>query len=104
MTDVLDRVTDVQTRLLDNLESVQERVISTQEKVADAVTPRLPDMKVPFADRMPSASEVVSNYFDFVAKANKMNRTFAQKVVDAWTQDKSGSKAKSTTGSKTKKS
>ncbi len=94
MTDVLDRVTDVQTRLLDNLESVQERVISTQEKVAEAVAPRLPEVKVPFADRMPSASEMVDNYFDFVAKATKMNRAFAEKVVHAWaTQAKADAKA-----------
>lgn len=103
MTEVLDRVTDVQTRLLDNLESVQERVVSTQEKVADAVTPRLPDVKVPFADRMPTASELVDNYFDFVAKATKMNRAFAEKVVGAWTSAKADTKSK-TNGSKTKKS
>jgi len=84
MTAVLDRVTDVQTRLLDNIESVQERLVSAQERVADVVTPRIADVEVPFADRLPTAAEMVDNYFSFVTKATKMNKRFAEKVVDAW--------------------
>jgi hypothetical protein len=83
-TAAIDQLTKAQEWALEQMKANQERVIDLNKKVASLVE-KLPAVKVPFADRLPDQKDLVSKYFDFVAKSTEANREFATAIVNVWT-------------------
>jgi hypothetical protein len=79
------------------LGQVQEEILSTVRKsqaaVVDAiqtwasavqsVTPELPEVNVPFADRLPKPQELVASAYDFAEKLLASQRKFTVDVLKA---------------------
>ena len=56
-------------------------VIQTWVDTIQAVTPKVPSMRVPFADRLPKPEELVANTYDFAAQVLASQRKFAEEIV-----------------------
>lgn len=85
-TAAIDQITKAQEWALEQMKANQERVIDLNKKVASLVEklPKVPRVKVPFADRLPDQKSIVSKYFDFVVKSTEANRDFATAIVGVW--------------------
>ena len=79
---------EVQDEILSTVRKSQETVIEAIKSWVDAVqsvTPKLPSMNVPLADKLPKPEEVVANAYDFAEKLLAGQRKFAEDVVKALT-------------------
>ena len=82
--------TSTQQELQDQFLSI---VTKSQEMALDAIksmvysiqtiTPRIPAVDVPFADRLPKPQDVVASGYDFAEKLLSSQRKFADDVVKA---------------------
>ncbi len=81
---MLDSIREVQTRSLDQMRSTQEQIVSYNERIADTVTGSLPDFQSPFAQYLPSPTEMVSTYFTFIGEVHEANLDFATRIASAW--------------------
>jgi len=76
----------VQDEFLNTIRKSQETVIEAIKSWVEAVqsiTPKLPSMNVPLADKLPKPEEVVANAYDFAEKLLASQRKFAEDVVKA---------------------
>ncbi len=55
--------------------------IKTMVDTVQTVTPKIPSIDVPFADRLPKPQDVVANGYDFAEKLLSSQRKFADEVV-----------------------
>ena len=93
---------EVQDEILNTVRKSQETVVEAIKSWVDAVqsiTPKLPSVNVPLADRLPKPEEVVANAYDFAEKLLASQRRFTEDVVKVMTplpsgQNGEGSKAK----------
>jgi hypothetical protein len=79
---------EVQDEILNTVRKSQETVIEAIKSWVEAVqsiTPKLPSVSVPLADRLPKHEEVVANAYDFAEKLLSGQRKFAEDVVKALT-------------------
>ena len=79
---------EVQDEFLNTIRKSQETVIEAIKSWVDAVqsvTPKLPSVSVPLADRLPKPEEFVANAYDFAEKLLAGQRKFAEDVVQALT-------------------
>jgi hypothetical protein len=85
MTTVLDTVTDVEDKVVEAVASAQEPVVDAVKKLADYVAGILPEDRpsLPFADQLPTASEVVETQFAFAKKMLDVQYKFAKALVEA---------------------
>ena len=60
------------------LDVIKSRVDSVQ-----TITPKIPSVDVPFADRLPKPQDVVASGYDFAEKLLSSQRKFADEVVKA---------------------
>jgi len=67
--------------------------------VAKSLADITPRFENPFADRLPSPSEVVDSYFAFVGRLHEANKAFSQRMAAAW-EGTEGSKTTKSTASK----
>ena len=77
---------EVQDEILNTVRKSQETVIEAIKTWVDTVqsiTPRLPSVNVPLADKLPKPAEVVANAYDFAEKLLASQRKFAEDVVKA---------------------
>jgi hypothetical protein len=77
---------EVQDEFLNTIRKSQETVIEAIKSWVEAVqsiTPKLPSVNVPLADRLPKPEEVVANAYDFAEKLLASQRKFAEDVVKA---------------------
>jgi ABC-type transporter Mla subunit MlaD len=82
-------MTSTQTRELEEgflsaTRKSQELVLEALKTWVDtvqAVTPKVPSVQIPFADRLPKADDVVANTYDFIAQILASQRKFAEEVV-----------------------
>jgi ABC-type transporter Mla subunit MlaD len=82
-------MTSTQTRELEEgflsaTRKSQELVLEALKTWVDtvqAVTPKVPSVQIPFADRMPKADDVVADTYDFIAQILASQRKFAEEVV-----------------------
>ena len=94
---------ELQDEILKTVRKSQEAVVDAIKAWADTVqsiTPKLPTVSVPLADRLPKPEDVVANAYDFAAQLLASQRKFAEDVLTATaplmsgggrTEDKSGS-------------
>lgn len=81
---VIDKLTQIQEQVLESIEQVQEPVVKAARSAAEAVEPRLPEIPaVPFADKLPSADELITNQYDFVLKVLEQQKKFIEALIDA---------------------
>ena len=79
---------EVQDEFLNTVRKSQETVLEAIKAWVEAVqsiTPKLPSVSVPLADRLPKPEEVVANAYDFAEKLLAGQRKFAEDVVQALT-------------------
>jgi hypothetical protein len=60
--------------------------IKTMVDTIQSVTPKLPSIDVPFADKLPNAQEVVTSGYEFAEKLLTSQRKFASEVVKTTSQ------------------
>jgi hypothetical protein len=77
---------EVQDEILNTVRKSQETVVEAIKSWVDAVqsiTPKLPSVNVPLAERLPKPEEVVANAYDFAEKLLASQRKFAEDMVKA---------------------
>jgi len=86
MTDTRTTTQEFQGEILKTVGKSQEAVIDAIKTWAEAVksiTPKLPAVDVPLADKLPTPSEVVASAYDFAEQLLASQRKFAEDVLAA---------------------
>ena len=77
---------ELQGEILKTVRKGQEAVVDAIQVWADAVQaikPPLPEVGIPFADKLPKPQDVVASGYDFAQKLLTSQRKFADEVVKA---------------------
>jgi len=77
---------ELQDQFLSIVTKSQEMALDAIKSMVDTVqtiTPRIPAVDVPFADRLPKPQDVVASGYDFAQKLLTSQRKFADEVVKA---------------------
>jgi hypothetical protein len=86
MTDTRSIGREVQTEILKTVRRSQEAVIEAIKTWAGTVrtiTPPMPELSLPFTDKLPKPEELVGNAYDFAEKLLAGQRKFAEDVLRA---------------------
>lgn len=86
MTETTTMGHEMQNEILNTVRSSQTAVVDAIQTWASAVqsiTPSLPDVKLPFAERLPSAQDLIANAYDFAEQMLASQRKFAEDVLTA---------------------
>jgi len=76
---------DLQDQFLATIRKSQEVALDAIKTMVDAiqnVTPNIPSVDVPFADRLPKPQEVVASGYDFAERLLTSQRKFADEVLN----------------------
>jgi hypothetical protein len=76
----------VQDEILNTVRKSQAAVVEAIQTWAGAVqsiTPSLPELNVPFSDKLPRPQDLVSGAYDFAEQLLASQRTFAEDVLKA---------------------
>jgi hypothetical protein len=79
---------DLQEEFLNTIRKSQETVIDAIKTWVDTVqsmTPKVPSVQVPGADKLPKPEEVVASAYDFAEELLRSQRRFAEEVLKATT-------------------
>ena len=77
---------ELQDQFLSIVSKSQEMALDAIKSIVDTVqtiTPKIPTVDVPFADKLPKPQDVVANGYDFAQKLLSSQRKFADEVVKA---------------------
>ena len=77
---------DLQNEVLITVRKSQESVIDalkTWVETVQSITPKLPSVTVPLADKLPKPEEVVASAYDFAEQLLASQRKFAEEVLKA---------------------
>jgi hypothetical protein len=77
---------DLQNEVLITVRKSQESVIDalkTWVETVQSITPKVPAVDMPFADRLPKPEEVVASAYDFAEQLLASQRKFAEEVLKA---------------------
>ena len=77
---------ELQDQFLSIVRKSQEIALDAIKSMVDSVqsiTPKIPSVDVPFADRLPKPQDVVASGYDFAEKLLSSQRKFADEVVKA---------------------
>jgi hypothetical protein len=77
---------DLQNEVLNTVRKSQETVIDalrTWVETIQSITPKVPAVDVPFADKLPKPEEVVASAYDFAEQLLASQRRFAEEVLKA---------------------
>src|SRR2546430_349147 len=77
---------DLQDQFLSIVSKSQESVIDALKSWVDTVqsiTPKVPAVDMPFADKLPKPEEVVASAYDFAEQLLASQRKFAEEVLKA---------------------
>jgi hypothetical protein len=77
---------ELQDQFLSIVSKGQEIALDAIKSMVDTVqtiTPRIPAVDMPFADRLPKPQDVVASGYDFAEKLLSSQRKFADEVVKA---------------------
>jgi hypothetical protein len=81
------RTTDrVQEEILNTVRKSQAAVVDALQTWASAVqsiTPSLPDVNMPFAEKLPKPQDLVAGAYDFAEQLLASQRKFAEEVLQA---------------------
>lgn len=79
---------DLQNEVLITVRKSQESVIDalkTWVETVQSITPKVPAVDMPFADKLPKPEEVVASAYDFAEQLLASQRKFAENVLHATT-------------------
>ena len=77
---------DIQDEFLNTIRKSQETVIDAIKSWVESVqsiTPKIPSVQVPGADKLPKPEEVVASAYDFAEQLLASQRKFAEEVLKA---------------------
>jgi hypothetical protein len=77
---------DLQNEVLNTVRKSQETVIDaikTWVETVQSITPKIPAVDMPFADKLPKPAEVVASAYDFAEQLLASQRKFAEEVLKA---------------------
>jgi hypothetical protein len=77
---------EMQDQILTTVRMSQAAVVEALQTWASAVqsiTPDLPDVNVPFADKLPKPKELIASAYDFAEQLLASQRKFAEDVLQA---------------------
>ena len=86
MTDTQTAGEQVQQEILKTVRNGQSTVVAAIEAWARAVqsiTPALPDVNMPFAEKLPKPQELIASAYDFAEQLLASQRKFAEEVLKA---------------------
>jgi len=86
MAEIRNMGQEVQAEILKTVRRSQEAVIDAIKTWADTVrtiTPPMPELSLPFTDKLPKPEELVGNAYDFAEKLLAGQRKFAEDVLRA---------------------
>ena len=90
---------ELQNQILSMVRKSQDAVvdaIKTWVETVQSITPNVPAMDMPFADKLPKPADVVASAYDFAEQLLQSQRKFAEEVLNATgslmpgTEDKAG--------------
>jgi hypothetical protein len=76
----------VQNEVLNTVRKSQEAVIDaikTWVETVQSITPKVPTVEIPYADKLPKPEEVVASAYDFAEQLLASQRRFAEDVLKA---------------------
>ena len=79
---------DLQHEFLSTIRKSQETVIDAMRswvETVQSITPKIPSVQVPGADKLPKPEEVVASAYDFAEQLLASQRKFAEEVLKATT-------------------
>jgi hypothetical protein len=77
---------DLQNEVLNTVRKSQETVIDalkTWVETVQSITPKVPAVDMPFADKLPKPEEFVASAYDFAEQLLASQRKFAEEVLKA---------------------
>ena len=77
---------DLQNEILTTVRKSQETVIDairTWVETVQSITPKVPAVELPYADKLPKPGELVSGTYDFIEQLLAAQRKFAENVLHA---------------------
>ena len=77
---------DLQNEVLSTVRKSQETVIDaikTWVETVQSLTPKVPAVDLPYADKLPKPEEVVASAYDFAEQLLASQRRFAEEVLKA---------------------
>ena len=77
---------DLQNEVLNTVRKSQESVIDaikTWVETVQSITPKVPAVDMPFADKLPKPAEIVASAYDFAEQLLASQRKFAEEVLKA---------------------
>ena len=77
---------DLQNEVLNTVRKSQENVIDaikTWVETVQSMTPTVPAVDMPFADKLPKPAEVVASAYDFAEQLLAGQRKFAEEILKA---------------------
>ena len=80
---ILDSISTAEDQAIDGVKQAQDVALKVTKTLVDSVAGYVPDYDLPFGERLPKATQVVDNLFDFLGELLKVNRAFAHQVIDA---------------------
>jgi hypothetical protein len=86
MTDTKTVGQELQGEILKTVRRGQEAVVGAIQTWADAVQtikPPLPEVSIPFSDKLPKPGDLVANAYDFAEQLLAAQRKFAEDVLHA---------------------
>ncbi len=85
MPTAIETITSVEDQVIDVMKSVQEPVTDIVSKLAEYVAGVLPDElpELPFADQVPTATDIVENNFAFAKRLLETQHQFAKALLKA---------------------
>jgi hypothetical protein len=86
MTESQNAARDVQGEIIKTVNQSQDALIEVVRDWTDAVqaiTPKLPAVNVPFADKVPQPEQLVASAYDFAEQLLRSQRRFAEELIRA---------------------
>jgi hypothetical protein len=77
---------DLQNEVLNTVRKSQETVIDAIKawvETVQSITPKVPAVELPYADKLPKPEDVVASAYDFAAQLLASQRKFAEEVLKA---------------------
>jgi hypothetical protein len=77
---------DLQNEVLNTVRKSQEAVVDalrTWVETVQSITPKVPAVEMPYADKLPKPEEVVASAYDFAEQLLASQRKFAEEVLKA---------------------
>ena len=85
-TATITKIEEFQTKVIDTMSSIEGPLVDRVKSVVSTLDARFPDApELPFAEKIPTPTELVKNGYDFAADLLKANKKIVTSVTAATT-------------------